>query len=389
MIIALDQAIPYWETAFSEFGEIRPFSGRDLKIEEIRDADALIVRSVTPVRAPLLEKSSVRFVAAASAGIDHIDPAYLKNCGISFGYAAGCNANAVSEYIVTALHIIAARRGWVLKNKSIAIIGVGNVGSRVLQKARAIGMEVLLCDSPLHDLTGETQYRPFNEVLEADILSFHVPLTRDGPYPTWHMVDRNALYRLSPAQFLINSSRGAVFDNRELRIALQEGRIAGAVMDVWEEEPQVDYSLLELVDIGTPHLAGTTLDGKIRATEMVRDEFCRFFGLKPSGNMNALYPSARHISPEKANSNQYAILSVLRQIVDMRRHDADLRATGSFPAEQAAENFERLRTGAVLRPEFNHFIVDLPEQHGDLAATFAGLGFKAGADAAPALKRYF
>jgi erythronate-4-phosphate dehydrogenase len=376
MIIALDRAIAYWGEAFSEFGEIRLFSGRDLKIEDIRDADALVVRSITPVKAPLLEKSSVRFVAAASAGIDHIDQTYLKKCGISFGGAAGCNANAVSEYIVTALHVIAARRGWELKKKSLAVIGVGNVGSRVLQKARAIGMEVLLCDPPLSDLTGEARYQSFNNVLQADILSFHVPLTREAPYPTWHMIDRNALNRLLPTQFLINSSRGAVIDNRELKNALQKGRIAGAVLDVWEEEPRVDYSLLELVDIGTPHLAGTTLDGKIRATEMVRDEFCRFFGMKPPGNMDGLYPSPRHISPDKVDSNQDAILSVLRQILDIRRHDADLRAIGSLPEEQAAESFERLRTGAVLRPEFTHFIVDLPEQHRDSAEAFTDLGFK-------------
>jgi len=300
----------------------------------------------------------------------------LKKCGIVFGYAAGCNANAVSEYIVAALHSIAARREWELKDKSLAIIGVGNVGSRVLQKARALGMEVLLCDPPLRDLTGETRYQPFNEVLAADIISFHVPLTREGLYPTWHMVDRAMLDRLSPTQVLINSSRGPVVDNCELKRALQGRKVAGAVLDVWEEEPRVDYSLLALADIGTPHLAGTTLDGKIRATEMVRDEFCRFFGMKPSGTMDALYPSPRHISPDKTDPPQFAILSVLRQIFNLHRHDADLRATGSLPADQAAESFERLRTSAILRPEFTHFIVDLPEQYSDLAERFAGLGFK-------------
>jgi erythronate-4-phosphate dehydrogenase len=376
MIIALDQAMPYWEEAFSKLGEIRLFSGRDLKPEVIHDADALIVRSITPVREHLLDNSSVRFVAAACVGTDHIDLAYLKKRGVAFAYAAGCNANAVSEYIAAALHVIAARRGWKLKNKSLGVIGVGNVGSRVARKARALGMELLLCDPPLRDLTGDPQFQSFDEVLKADILSFHVPLTREAPYPTWHMLDRRTLDRLSSTQFLINASRGAVFDNRELKCALQENKIGGAVLDVWEGEPQIDYSLLELVDIGTPHLAGTTLDGKIKATEMVRDEFCQFFGMKASGNMDELYPGPQKVHPRNGDCNQDVIASMLQQVYDITQNDADLRAIGSLPKERAAESFEHLRIRQILRPEFPHFVVELKEQQKDLAAIFTNLGFK-------------
>jgi erythronate-4-phosphate dehydrogenase len=375
MIIALDQAMPYWEEAFSKLGEIRLFPGNDLKPEIIRDADALIVRSITPVRAPLLDNSSVRFVAAACAGIDQIDLTYLKKRGVGFGYAAGCNANAVSEYVATALHVIAARRGWDLSSKSLAVIGVGNVGSRVAHKARVLGMKVLLCDPPLGDQTGDTQYQSFEDVLTADILSFHVPLLREGHYPTWHMIDRRALDRLKPEQFLINSSRGAVVDNQALKYALQEKRIAGAVLDVWEGEPRIDFSLLELVDIGTPHLAGTTLDGKIKATEMVRDEFCRFFGMKALENMEEFYPSPQIIHPKKGKSEQEAILSVLLQAYDIALDDAKFRALGTLAAERAAENFEHLRVRQALRPEFSHFVVELKEQQKDLADALANLGF--------------
>jgi erythronate-4-phosphate dehydrogenase len=375
MIIALDQAMPYWEEAFSQLGEIRLFSGRDLKPEAICDADALIVRSVTPVRAPLLDNSSVRFVAAACAGIDHIDLAYLKKRGIAFAYAAGSNANAVSEYLTAALHGIAARKGWKLNNKSLGVIGVGNVGSRVARKACALGMEVLLCDPPLRDRTGDPQYQSYDDVLNADILSFHVPLIREAPYPTWHMLDRLILDRLSSSQFLINSSRGAVFDNQELKRALKEKKIAGAILDVWEGEPRIDYSLLESVDIGTPHLAGTTLDGKIKATEMVRDEFCRFFGMMSSGNMDELYPSPQKIYPGSGNSNQDVLASVLRQIHDISQNDAALRALSALPQEHAAESFENLRIHQILRPEFSHFVVEIEEPKKDLADVFINLGF--------------
>jgi erythronate-4-phosphate dehydrogenase len=376
MIIALDQAMPYWEEAFSKLGDIRLFSGSDLKPDVIRDADALIVRSVTPVQSPLLDQSSVRFVAAACAGYDHIDLAYLKKRGVAFACAAGCNANAVSEYIVAALHVIAARRGWKLKSKSLGVIGVGNVGSRVARKARALDMKVLLCDPPLRDQTGDSQYQSYDDVLKADILSFHVPLTHEGPYPTWHMLDRRILDRLSPEQFLINSSRGAVFDNPELKCALQERRIAGAVLDVWEGEPRIDYSLLELVDIGTPHLAGTTLDGKIRATEMARDEFCRFFGVQSSGSLEDLYPDLQSIRPEDGESVQDLVSSAIRQIHDITRCDADLRALSSLPEKYAAKRFEHLRISQVLRPEFPHFAVELDKQRKNLADVCIGLGFK-------------
>ena len=376
MIIAVDEAIPDWEEAFSELGRIRPYSARGLKPADIRDADILVVRTVTSVNAALLEGSSVRFVAAASAGTDHIDQAYLQARGIPFSYAAGCNANSVSEYIATVLHILASRKGWILKDKSLAVVGVGNVGSRVAQKARALGMKVLLCDPPLRDSTGDPQYRQLDHVLDSDILSFHVPLVFEGPYPTWHMVDRRFLDRLSPRQFLINSSRGTVFDSRELKAALRERRIEGAVLDVWEEEPRIDYSLLELVDIGTPHIAGNALDGKIRATEMTRKALCDFLERHPAQSMNPLYPEARVLHPASETGSQESVLAVLLQAFDIRKDDADLRALESAPPEKAAESFERLRTRHPLRPEFRHFIVDLNKTHIHLAATFAALGFE-------------
>ncbi len=376
MIIAVDEAIPDWEEAFSELGEIRPYSAKGLKPADIRDADVLVVRTVTSVNASLLEGSSVRFVAAASAGTDHIDQAYLQARGIHFSYAAGCNANSVSEYIVTALHIIASRKGWILKDKSLAVVGVGNVGSRVAQKARALGMKVLLCDPPLRDSTGDAQYQLLDDVLGADILSFHVPLIFKGPYPTWHMVNRRFLDCLSPRQFLINSSRGTVFDSPEVKAALRECRIEGAVLDVWEEEPRIDYSLLELADIGTPHIAGNALDGKIRATEMTRKALCDFLERPPAQPMDPVYPDARVLHPAPETVPQESVLSVLLQAFDIRKDDADLRALESAPPEKAAESFERLRTRHPLRPEFRHFIVDLDKTHINLAEVFAALGFE-------------
>lgn len=376
MIIAVDEALPYWEEAYSSLGEIRLFSGRRPEPEVIRHSDALIVRSVTRVDASLLEGSSVRFVAGASAGMDNVDREYLKARGIGFSYSAGCNADSVAEYILTALYLVAARRRWNLKSKSLAVIGAGNVGSRVAKKAEALGMRVLLCDPPLRDTTGDPKYLSWDEVLGADILTFHVPLESGGCYPTWHMLDRNVLDRLTSEQFLLNSARGSVFDSRELKSALQRGRIAGAVLDVWEGEPSVDYALLEHIEIGTPHIAGSALGGKIRAAEMARDALCRFFGIRSNWNADALYPPSRSLRPGRGTRGQDAILSVLLQAFDMPGYDSALRSLRSASPRQAAEGFDRLRGGGPPRLEFRHFTVDLNEPSADLQEIFSTLGFR-------------
>ena len=377
MLITLDEAIPYWEEAFSGLGEIRPFSGRQLNKEAVRDADALIVRSITRVDASLLQGSTVRFVAAASAGIDHIDLRYLQAQGIGFGYAPGCNANSVSEYIVTALSVFASRRNWTLKDKSIAVIGVGNVGTLVVRKARAIGMEVFICDPPLADLTHDPEYKNFEDILGADFLTFHVPLVRRGRYPTFHMLNGKILDSLSQEQVLINSSRGAVFDNQELKSALQRNKIEGAILDVWENEPHIDYSLLNLIDIGTSHIAGSSLDGKIRATEMVCKALHDFYGIPSPWTGDSLYPEPAIIHPGKECTGQDAVFSVLLQAYNILNDDRNLRELGKIASQpEANSSFDRLRSEYRFRPEFRHFVVVLNEQCVQLSVIFKALGFQ-------------
>ncbi len=376
MIIAVDKEIPYGMEAFSQLGRVRLFSGRNLKNQDLQDVDVLIVRTVTPVNALLLNGTSVRFVGAASAGIDHVDQNYLRSQGIHFHYAAGCNADSVSEYIATLLHIIASRKGWDLRRKSIGVIGVGNVGSRVARKARELGMQVFLCDPPLREATGDARYQSLDEVINADILTFHVPLNPDGPYPTTHLLNRELLNRLSPEQFVINSSRGAVFDGQELKTALQRGKISGAALDVWEDEPIVDYSLLELLDIGTPHIAGGALDGKIRATEMIREGLSKFAGIQSTGLSEDVYPEGAAIHPETGKTGQEAVRSALIQAYKILDVDARLRAFASCTQEQALNGFERLRTEKPLRLEFRHFVIELEAAQKDLANIFRALGFQ-------------
>jgi erythronate-4-phosphate dehydrogenase len=375
MIIAADEAIPYLQAAFSRVGELRLFSGRSVRPSDVREADALIVRSVTEVGADLLEGSSVRFVGTATIGMDHIDLDYLKARGIYIANAAGCNAKSVAEYVIAALLETAEVKGWRLSGKSIAVIGVGHIGSLVEKMAAALGMEVLLCDPPLRESTGDERYRCLDEVLDADVLTLHVPLTTEGRYPTWHMIDGGVLQRLSPRQYLINTARGAVVSGSDLKRALRARRIEGAVLDVWEGEPQIDYDLLDMIDLGTPHIAGSGLDGKVCGTAMVLEALCRFFGIQERWDSRGIFPQPQRLRPQGGVEGQSAVRSVVLQAYDIRRDDARLRALKGMPEDAAAESFDGLRIDSPLRREFTHFVVELAGES-SLASMFKALGFQ-------------
>jgi erythronate-4-phosphate dehydrogenase len=383
MIIAADEAIPYLQAAFAGVGELKLFSGRSVRREDVRGADALVVRSVTKVGADLLEGSSVRFVGTATIGTDHIDLDYLSARGIRIANAAGSNARSVAEYVTAALLETAEAKGWRLSKKSIAAIGVGHVGSLVEKVAAALGMKVLLCDPPLRESTGDKRYGFLDDVLGADILSLHVPLTKAGPYPTWHMIDGGVLGRLTPRQYLINTSRGAVVCGPDLKRALRERRIEGAILDVWEGEPKIDYDLLDLVDLGTSHIAGFSMDGKVCGTAMVLEALCRFFGIEHRWDSRSIFPEPQRLRPQAGLEGQMAVRSVVRQAYDIRRDDASLRALKGMPGDAAAQRFDRLRIDYPLRPEFRHFVVELAEGS-SLASTFRALGFQVINPAPPA-----
>lgn len=243
-------------------------------------------------------------------------------------------------------------------------------------------MKVLLCDPPLRDATGDPRYlSSLDDVLGADILTFHVPLTSAGPYPTYHMVEKRVLERLSPRQFIINTARGGVIAGPDLKSTLDAGGIEGAVLDVWEGEPEINLSLLELAEIGTPHIAGYSIDGKIRATEMMFAEICRHFQLSVSWDTRVLYPEAARIRPEVGTQGDEALRSLVLQAYDILRDDTALRALRSLPTDRARAGFDRLRDEYPLRPEFRHFIVDLPKEQNGLAGIIGALGFQiAGAE---------
>ncbi len=374
MKIVADANIPFVEEAFGRLGQVTLLPGRGIGPEQVRDADVLIVRSVTPVGPALLEGSRVRFVGSATIGLDHVDEAFLNRRGIAFAYAPGSNANSVAEYVVAALLALGRER---YEGRTLGLIGVGRIGTLVHEKALALGMTVLANDPPL-ERAGRTGLVSLETLLRgSDIVSCHVPLTREGPDATFHLFDEPRLSLLRPHAVVINTARGAVFDNAALLRALRGGRLGGAVLDVWEHEPEPNPELVEAVTLGTPHIAGYSFDGKVNGTRMLYDAVCAFLERVPEWNPPAFSdtPSAPPIViKDDAPAEEILPLLVCRAY-DIRRDDAALRASMKLPSPERARAFDRLRAGYPRRLEFRHTKVVVPPNLSHIRKTLRGLGF--------------
>ena len=281
MKIIVDDKIPYIREKLALLtDDVVYLRGADISAEDVRNADALIVRTRTRCDKQLLEGSKVQFVATATIGFDHIDTNYMAEAGITWTNCPGCNAGSVAQYLECSLLLLQQQKGLVLHDATIGIVGCGHVGSKVKAVAERLGMRVLVCDPLLCD----PSFVPLNTIEhEADVITFHVPLTREGQYATYHMADDDFFHRILRVPYIINTSRGEVVDNVALLQALKEGRVRDAILDVWEGEPNVNLDLLDRVFIGTPHIAGYSADGKVNADNMVIDALCQHFGLSHPG----------------------------------------------------------------------------------------------------------
>ncbi|MDE0404430.1 MAG: 4-phosphoerythronate dehydrogenase [Nitrospira sp.] len=358
MQFVVDENIPFAREAFSHLGSVTLLPGRGITREAIRHTDALIVRSVTKVDAMLLADTKVQFVGTATTGIEHIDREYLAARNIAFAAALGCNANAVAEYVLTALLVTAHAKGLSLNEKTLGIIGAGRIGSIVAAKAPALGMRTLLHDPPLARATGDRRYRPLAEILRADFITLHVPLTYDGPDATFHLIGADALAHMTPSAILINTARGEVVDNAALLETLTKGTIGGAVMDVWEGEPAINWDLLNHVTLGTPHVAGYSSDGKINGTVMVYHACCRFRGIEPvwapPDSPAAPAPgSLPHLEFDATGTDfQPLAHDMLTTLYDLPADHARIRDILTVPKPLRPQAFDRLRRDYPHRQEF-------------------------------------
>lgn len=358
MRILADENIPYLQTAFAGAGELRLAAGRHIGREinraQLREVDALLVRSVTRVDEALLAGSKVRFVGSATAGVDHIDESYLKAEGIAFAHAPGSNAPSVRDWVIAALFHLRGADGRKLEGGSIGIVGAGQVGSRVARTALALGMTTVLCDPPLARTAGDAAYRPLEEALACDFLTLHVPLNLEGPDRTAGLIDRSALARMKPGIALLNSSRGGVIDEDALLEARSGGKISALAIDVWAGEPKIRPELARVCDIATPHIAGYAIDAKAAGTEMILRAFCEHFRVQSTWSAKRELAEVRDTIEVEVGDLSFedAMAPAIEKAYSISRDDAALRGLLLRSEGERAAGFDALRKNYPERREF-------------------------------------
>lgn len=326
--IIVEANIPYFKGLLDDSAEILYLPPEDITPEAVRDADALVTRTRTKCNSALLAGSRCSLVASATIGLDHVDTEWCAANGIAVRNAPGCNAPAVAQYVFASLLAINAG----LEGKTLGVVGAGHVGSIIADWGRQLGMNVLVCDPPRAAAEGPAGFCSMQDMAaQADIITFHTPLTRSGDYPTYHLLNRRWVDSLAKAPVIVNSARGPVTDTDALVHGLLSGKISNAVIDCWEGEPAIDRRLLDSATIATPHIAGYSQQGKIRASQMAAAEVAAHFGLTLRGLRQLSYlPGAVTPADISASYNPFADTAALKS---------------------APEKFEQLRNRYPLRTE--------------------------------------
>ncbi len=384
MRIVVDENIPE-ASVFARHGELTVLPGRHLTAADVQQADALIVRSVTQVNADLLRGSRVGFVGSCTIGTDHLDTAWLDAAGIVWSNAPGCNARSVVEYVLAALQLLATRHQARLEQRRFGIVGVGEVGQRLACVLDALGWQVMLCDPP-REATGaapgvaalpEQGFVSLDEVLEqCDVICLHTPLTSSGPWPTRHLLSAGQLQKLRPGSWLLNAGRGPVVDNKALLQVLQQRSDLSVVLDVWENEPWVDPQLAARCALVTPHIAGYSLDGKIRGTEMIYQAFCRHFELEVKQGVQYPVPEIKALSISNSMPPEKLLQQLSSMFYQPLKDDAALRATLSLDVQARAVAFDRLRKEYGVRREMLATRLCLPAGNQPLQQLAQALGMQ-------------
>lgn len=372
MRIVADDMIPFLKGALEPFMEVVYLPGKKIDKEALKNADAMLVRTRTKCTENLLKGTGVKFIGTATIGFDHIDTRYCEKNDIVWTNAPGCNSSSVQQYITAALLKLARDHQFELKDKTIGIVGVGNVGAKVEKIARIFGMNVLLNDPPRARNEGSKKFVEIENLLkDSDIVTLHVPLSLAGEDKTYHLFNEKIFNKMKKGSWFFNSSRGEVNDNSALKRILESGKLGGAVLDVWENEPDIDLDLMSKAFIATPHIAGYSTDGKANGTAMVVNSLCKYFNL-PLKNWypsNVPPPSAPGITIDgKGKSNEEIIREAVYQTYNIEEDDIKLRFSPS--------DFEKQRGDYPLRREFPSFSINLKGVSGKVRKMLEGIGFK-------------
>jgi erythronate-4-phosphate dehydrogenase len=372
MKVIIDDKIPYIRGVFEPFGEVVYLSGSKTTPEVVCDADAIITRTRTICNEALLMGSTVKFIATATIGYDHIDTDYCERKGIAWTNAPGCNSKSVEQYIASALMVLAQKNELTLRGKTIGVVGVGQVGSKVAKICNLFGMKVLLYDPPRERAEGSNAFTSLQTIQEqADFVTLHVPLNLSGADATFHLVDEAFFNALKRKPFMFNTCRGEVMETQAAKTAICQGLVSGLVVDCWENEPNLDLELFELVDLATPHIAGYSKDGKANGTTMCVQAISRFFGLGIDDwfASGVEQPDPCVLELNGTSKSDEAILSeAILATYDLRRDHAALRVDTS--------QFEKLRGDYPLRREFPAYNLQLKQVPERVAETLKLMGFR-------------
>ncbi|YCO04551.1 4-phosphoerythronate dehydrogenase [Vibrio sp. VNB-15] len=372
MKIIVDENMPYAEELFSQLGEVILKPGRTLTADDLVDVDALMIRSVTKVNAELISKANkLKFVGTATAGMDHVDQALLKEKGIFFTAAPGCNKVGVAEYAFSVMMVLSQQQGFSVFDKTVGIIGAGQVGSYLEKCLKGMGINVLIND-PFKQEEGDSRsFTPLAELIErSDVITLHTPITKDGLHPTHHLIDDKVLNGLRCDQILINAARGPVVDNQALKQRLMKNDGFTAALDVFEFEPEVDMELLPLLAFATPHVAGYGLEGKARGTTMIFNSYCEFLNNELRAHASDLLPTAPVPTMVLDRAWDEATLHNITQLIyDVRKDDALFRREISKPG-----SFDLMRKNYWDRREYS--AVTLMGNETCNLAPLAELGFQ-------------
>lgn len=370
MKIYADENMPYVQQFFADLGTVQLVDGRQLTAEQVADADVLLVRSVTQVNAQLLSQNKqLKFVGTATIGVDHIDLAYLKSREISFSSAPGCNAQSVVEYVLSSLFLLAEQQQKPLQQWTIGVVGVGQIGSRLVKALQALDVKVLQCDPLRAAIEPDFAHLDFTELCQqVNALSFHVPLIKSGAFPTLKLMGQSQLQQLPKHVAIINASRGEVTCNQALLQEAKSGVQRPLVLDVWDNEPHVLQELVPFTRIATAHIAGHSIEGKARGTEMLYQALCKLLKIQPKHGLRDFCPvPVMEKLQISENFRLSDVQNICRMLYDVRRDDAlfrfHLQGQGfdwlrkHYPPRREFSSLQiRLASPAQAIPEFLHLL---------------------------------
>jgi erythronate-4-phosphate dehydrogenase len=375
MKLVVDENIAYAEGTFSGYGEVVLSHGRKITNEMLLDADALIVRSITKVNEALLKNTRVRFVGTATIGIDHVDTAWLAKQGITFADAKGCNADAVTEYVFTLLFRYMLAHNLSPQEVTLGVVGRGDIGGRIARLAPFLGLKLLVNDPPLQRAGVRYPFVAFDDVLKADILTFHTPLNREGPDKTIHLLTKEALQKATRLKYIINASRGEIADTEAL-LALHRERSIPLSLDVWENEPQISAELLRVAQTATPHIAGYSLEGKINGTMMMKKALDKSLGRKNNYRIHRPIVEHNQLTLSSKPEIQEILAEASRYIYDVDIDTAALKKSMQLDPTERGKYFDALRKDYNLRREFDNYTIELRPFDEEKAKVLQAFRFK-------------